>query len=42
MKKVPYEGNRGNSYALSCYVMAAQYLWPDKNITFEQFAKIAN
>jgi hypothetical protein len=42
MKQVPYEGNRGSSCALSCYTMAARYLWPDKDITFEQFAKLSD
>ncbi|MDR1032620.1 MAG: hypothetical protein LBL84_01260 [Candidatus Nomurabacteria bacterium] len=43
MKQVPYEGNRGgSSCALSCYTMAARYLWPDKGITFEQLAEIAD
>ena len=42
MKKVPYEPNRGNSCALSCYTMAARYLWPDEDITFEQLAKTAD
>lgn len=42
MKIVPYEKNRGNSCALSCYTMVARYLWPEKGITFEQLAKIAD
>lgn len=41
MRQVPYYGNRGNACALACYLMAAQYLFPDKGFTFEQFAKIA-
>jgi hypothetical protein len=38
MKKVPYQGNPGNACALACYTMVAQYLLPDKNITYEQLA----
>lgn len=41
MKQVPYHGNPGNACALACYTMAAQYLLPNKNFTFEQLAKIA-
>lgn len=42
MKQVPYHGNPGNACALACYTMIAQYLLPDKHITFEQLAKLAN
>ena len=42
MKQVPYEGNRGNSCALSCYTMVARYLLPELDITFEQLAEIAD
>ncbi len=42
MKKVPYQGNPGNACALACYTMAAQYLFPDDGITFEQLGKIAD
>ena len=41
MKIVPYEKNRGSSCALSCYTMAARYLWPEKDITFDKLAEIA-
>ena len=42
MKQVPYQSNPGNACALTCYTMVAQYLLPDRNITFEQLAKIAD
>lgn len=42
MKKIPYHGNPGNACALACYTMTAQYLLPDKNLTFEKLAKIAH
>lgn len=42
MKNVPYHDNPGNACALACYTMIAQYLLPDKGITFEQLGKIAN
>ncbi len=42
MKQVPYLGNPGNACALACYTMAAQFLLPEKNFTFEQLAKVAN
>lgn len=41
MKNVPYHHNPGNACALACYTMAAQYLLPNKNLTFEQLGKIA-
>ena len=41
MKSVPYIANPGNACALACYTMAAQYLIPEEQFTFEQFAKIA-
>lgn len=41
MKKVPYERNRGNSCALSCYTMVARYLFPDAKVSFDDLAKIA-
>jgi hypothetical protein len=42
MRQVPFHENPGNACALACYTMAAQYLLPDLNITFEQLGKIAN
>lgn len=42
MKTVPYHNNPGNACALACYTMVAQYLLPDKGVTFEQLGKIAN
>lgn len=42
MREVPYHGNPGNACALACYTMAAQYLLPNENITFEQLGKIAD
>src|SRR5690349_4785063 len=41
-KEVPYHGNPGNACALVCYTMAAQYLLPDDNITFEQLGKVGD
>lgn len=42
MKQVPYEMNRGSSCALCCYVMAARFLLPDQDISFEQMARVAD
>lgn len=42
MRQVPYHGNPGNACALACYTMVAQYLLPNKGITFEKLAKIAD
>ncbi len=42
MQSVPYHANPGNACALACYTMAAQYLLPDKGVTFEQLGKIGN
>lgn len=42
MKQVPYHGNRNNACALACYTMAAQYLLPEKNVTFEKLAKLSD
>ncbi|HSW37328.1 MAG TPA: hypothetical protein VLG37_03100 [Candidatus Saccharimonadales bacterium] len=42
MKQVPYYGNPGNACALACYTMVAQYLLPNKKVTFEQLSKIAD
>lgn len=42
MKHVPYYGNPDDSAcALACTLMAAQYLLPKKNFSFEQFSRIA-
>ncbi len=41
MRRVPYHGNPGNACALACYTMAAQYLLPNSEITFEELGKIA-
>jgi hypothetical protein len=42
MRQVPFHDNPGNACALACYTMAAQYLFPELDITFEQLGKIAN
>lgn len=42
MKDVHYHHNPGNACALACYTMAAQYLLPNENITFEKLGKIAD
>lgn len=42
MKQVPYHANRGNACALACHTMVAQYLLPNKHITFEDAAEVAN
>ena len=42
MKDVHYHHNPGNACALACYTMAAQYLQPNENITFEKLGKIAD
>jgi len=40
MLKIPFEENRGNTCALSCYAMTARYFFPE--ITFEEVAKISS
>ncbi len=40
MLNIPFEENRGNACALSCYTMTARYFFPE--ITFEQVAKISD
>ena len=42
MKNVPYQGNAGNACALACYTMAAKYLLPDEDVTFEKLAEVAD
>lgn len=43
MKEVPYHNNpSGTACALACYTMAAQYLLPEHDITFEQLGEIAD
>ncbi len=43
MKSVPYHKNTGGmACALACYTMCAQYLFPDKDITFQQLGRISN
>lgn len=42
MKTVPYQRNPGNACALACYTMAAQYLLPERDVTFEKLAKLAD
>lgn len=41
MKQVPYHDNPGNACALACYTMAAQYLLPNENISFENLGKLS-
>ena len=40
MLNIPYEKNRGNTCALSCYTMTARYFFPET--TFEQLAEISD
>jgi len=42
MKKISYVGNAGSACALACYTMAAQYLLPKKDITFEKLAELTD
>lgn len=42
MRQVPYHANPGNACALACYTMVAQYLLPERSVTFEQLAAIAD
>ncbi len=42
MRQVPYHDNPGNACALACFIMIAQYLLSDTEVTFERLGKIAN